>query len=161
VSLFIKPSEREVFYNRISAGETQMAVWWGLENALLRPDMPPTEFAPAIPDQFEWPAWGLWAQTSGQMGEAPDLPAVQQLMDLQKEWSRADSTAGRAAAWHKILSLWTDQVFTIGIVSGVKQLVAVADRLHNVPTDGTYNFDPGAYFGIYRPDTFWLDQNGH
>ena len=33
VSLFIKPSQREVFYNRINAGETQMAVWWGLENA--------------------------------------------------------------------------------------------------------------------------------
>jgi peptide/nickel transport system substrate-binding protein len=30
-------------------------------------------------------------------------------------------------------------------------------RLHNVPEHGIYNFDPGAFFGLYRPDTFWFD----
>ena len=158
VSLFIKPSQREMFYNRISAGETQMAVWSGLENALITPDMAPSEFVPTLPDQFEWPLWGLWAETSGQAGEAPDDPAVKELMALSKEWGQAGSTDAREAVWRKILSLWTDQVFTIGIVSGVEQLVVVSNRLHNVPEKGTYNFDPGAYFGMYRPDTFWLDK---
>ncbi len=158
VSLFIKPSQREVFYNRINAGETQMAVWWGLENAMLTPVMSPAEFAPFTPDQFQWPAWGLWAQTSGQMGEEPDLESVKELMALQGEWGKADTTEKRAEIWHKILAMWTDQVFTIGIVSGVEQLVVVSNRLHNVPEKGIYNFDPGAYFGMYRPDTFWLDQ---
>jgi peptide/nickel transport system substrate-binding protein len=158
VSLFIKPSQREVFYNRINAGETQMSVWSGLENALITPDMAPSEFIPFSPDQFEWPAWGLWAQTSGQMGEAPEDDAVKQLIALSKEWGQAATTEAREEVWHKILALWTDQVFTIGIVSGVEQLVVVSKRLHNVPEKGTYNFDPGAYFGMYRPDTFWLDQ---
>jgi peptide/nickel transport system substrate-binding protein len=27
-----------------------------------------------------------------------------------------------------------------------------------VPKEGIYNWDPGAHFGIYRPDTFWLDR---
>ncbi len=158
VSLFIKPSQREMFYNRINAGETQMAVWWGLENGLITPDMAPSEFTPFSPDQFQWPLWGLWAQTSGQAGEAPEGEAVQQLMALYKEWGEAGTTADREDIWHKILSLWADQVFTIGIVSGVEQLVVVSDRVRNVPEHGTYNFDPGAYFGMYRPDTFWLDQ---
>jgi peptide/nickel transport system substrate-binding protein len=26
-----------------------------------------------------------------------------------------------------------------------------------VPEEGFYNWDPGAFFGIYKPDTFWLD----
>jgi peptide/nickel transport system substrate-binding protein len=26
-----------------------------------------------------------------------------------------------------------------------------------VPDKGIYNWDPGAFFGIYRPDHFWLD----
>ena len=91
VSLFIKPSQREVFYNRINAGETQMSVWWGLENAMLTPGMAPTEFAPFSPDQFQWPAWGLWAQTSGQMGEEPDLPVGQGPDGARdQEWSQAD-----------------------------------------------------------------------
>jgi peptide/nickel transport system substrate-binding protein len=156
VSLFIKPSQREVFYSRINSGDTQMAVWWGLENAMLKPDMSPAEFAPQSPDQFEWPAWGLWAQTSGQMGEEPDLEAVKQLMALKDEWGKAADSSAREAAWEKILTLWSDQMFTIGIVSGVEQLVAVSDKLQNVPAQGIYNFDPGAYFGVYRPDTFWF-----
>ena len=72
--------------------------------------------------------------------------------------ARPTTTEAREEVWHKILALWTDQVFTIGIVSGVEQLVVVSNQLQNVPEHGTYNFDPGAYFGMYRPDTFWLDQ---
>jgi peptide/nickel transport system substrate-binding protein len=93
------------------------------------------------------------------MGEEPDLESVRQLMELNKEWGRAEDPETRAAVWHKILSLWTDQVFTIGIVSGVEQLVVVSNALKNVPERGTYNFEPGAYFGIYHPDTFWLERN--
>ncbi len=26
----------------------------------------------------------------------------------------------------------------------------------NVPERGVYNFEPGAFFGMYRPDTFWF-----
>ena len=156
VSLFIKTSQREVFYNRINAGETQMSVWWGLENAMLDASMSPSEFAPETPDQFQWPAWGLWAQTSGQMGEEPDLESVKQLMALNVKWSQAQDDAAREAVWHEILTLWADQVFTIGIVSGVEQLIVVSNRVKNVPESGTWNFEPGAYFGMYRPDTFWL-----
>jgi hypothetical protein len=27
-----------------------------------------------------------------------------------------------------------------------------------VPDDGVYAFQPGGYFGIYHPDTFWYDK---
>jgi peptide/nickel transport system substrate-binding protein len=135
-----------------------MSVWWGLENAMLKPSMSPAEFSPLTPDQFQWPAWGLWAQTSGQMGSEPDLDSVKQLMALKDEWAKSTDPAAQEAAWHKILSLWTDEVFTIGIVSGVEQLVVVSNKLQNVPERGTYNFDPGAYFGMYRPDTFWFGE---
>ena len=158
ISLFIKPSQREVFYNRIASGETQMAVWWGLENAMLKPEMSPAEFAPQSPDQFQWPSWGLWAQTSGQTGQAPDLDSVKQMMALRDEWGKASNADEQKDVWDKVLTLWTDQVYTIGIVSGVEQLVVVSNKLHNVPERGIYNFDPGAYFGVYRPDTFWLSQ---
>jgi peptide/nickel transport system substrate-binding protein len=158
VSLFIKPSQREVFYNRINAGDTEMAVWSGLENAMLKPSMSPAEFAPQSPDQFQWPSWGLWSQTSGQQGEEPDLEAVMELMALNKKWGEAETPEAREAVWHEILSLWADQVFTIGIVSGVEQLIVVGDSLQNVPEHGVYNFDPGAYFGMYKPDTFWFGE---
>jgi peptide/nickel transport system substrate-binding protein len=40
------------------------------------------------------------------------------------------------------------------------QPVVVSNKLRNVPTEGIYNWDPGAFFGIYHPDTFWLAPSG-
>ena len=56
-----------------------------------------------------------------------------------------------------ILATVADQVYTIGIVAGVLQPIVVDNRLRNVPAKGIYNWDPGAFFGIYMPDTFWFD----
>ncbi|MDP6344142.1 MAG: ABC transporter substrate-binding protein, partial [Alphaproteobacteria bacterium] len=64
----------------------------------------------------------------------------------------------RRRIWHRMLEIHADQVFTIGLVSGVRQPVVVAKRLRNVPDEGLYNWDPGAFFGIYRPDTFWFSE---
>ena len=38
--------------------------------------------------------------------------------------------------WEKMLSIYTDQVFTIGTVAAVPQPVVVSNRLHNVPQGG-------------------------
>ena len=151
--VFIKPSQREVFYNRINAGDHADG---GLARAGERharmPTMSPAEFAPLTPDQFQWPAWGLWAQTSGQMGEEPDLEAGQAADGAEGRVGRRPAIpTQQAAIWHEILTIWTDQVFTIGIVSGVDQLVVVSDKLQNVPERGIYNFDPGAYLRHVPP----------
>jgi peptide/nickel transport system substrate-binding protein len=47
-------------------------------------------------------------------------------------------------------------VYSIGIVAGVKQPVVAARTLRNLPRQGIHNWDPGAFFGMYRPDTFWF-----
>ena len=47
-------------------------------------------------------------------------------------------------------------VVTIGLVGEVPQPVTVSPRLRNIPQRDYYNWEPGAYFGIYRPDTFWF-----
>jgi peptide/nickel transport system substrate-binding protein len=34
----------------------------------------------------------------------------------------------------------------------------VADQdLRNLPEEAIFNWEPGAQFGIYRPDTFWFE----
>ena len=48
-------------------------------------------------------------------------------------------------------------MFTIGTVRSVPQPVVVNDRLRNVPAEGIYNWEPGAFFGVYHPDTFWFE----
>jgi len=34
--------------------------------------------------------------------------------------------------------------------------VVVSNKLHNVPQEGIFNWVPGAFFGYYHMDTFWL-----
>ena len=58
-----------------------------------------------------------------------------------------------------MLQIWADEVFSIGTVAGVLQPVVVNAKLRNVPEQGIYNWDPGAYFGIYKPDGFWFEQS--
>ena len=56
-----------------------------------------------------------------------------------------------------MLTIHAEQQFTIGTVTGNLQPVVVHDGLKNVPAKGLYNWDPGAYFGIYRMDTFFFE----
>ena len=158
IKLFSKPSQRAAFRNRIFAGETVMSVWFGLENGLPTPDSAPEELAPTSQQQLQWPKFGEYYETGGKKGLAPDIPEVAELAQLYKDWASAPSTEARAAIWHKMLEIHVQQQYVIGVVSGVPQPVIARDTLMNVPTKGFYNWDPGAFFGIYHPDSFWFKQ---
>jgi peptide/nickel transport system substrate-binding protein len=38
----------------------------------------------------------------------------------------------------------------------VPQPVVAHQDLRNVPEEAIFNWEPGAQFGIHRPDTFWF-----
>lgn len=158
IKLYSKPSQREAFRNRIFAGETVMSVWSGWDNGLPTADSPPDELAPTSQVQLQWPKFGQYFETRGKNGEAPDIPEVEELDALYHRWMRSATEEERARVWHRMLEIHAEQQFVIGIVSGVPQPVVVRDTLMNVPAKGFYNWDPGAFFGIYHPDTFWFQR---
>ena len=160
IKLFTRPSQREVFRNRVFAGDTVMSIWSGHENGIPNADTIPDEFAPTSQLQLQWPKWGQHHQTRGSAGEAPDDPAALELLTLNGAWVNARSAAERSEIWTRILRINADQVYTIGLVAGVPQPVVVDRDLRNVPDRGIFNWDPGAHFGIYMPDTFWFDNAG-
>ena len=160
VKLFTKPSQLEVLRNRIYSGQTMMAIAKGVDNGIPTAEMAPTEFVPIDQNQYQWPKWGQYFQTGGTAGEAPDMPQPKELMDLMTEWRTAKDTAARTDAWHRILGIHADGVFTIGLINGTLQPVVVRSTLRNVPDEGIFSWDPGAHFGIYRPDTFWFAPKG-
>lgn len=157
VKLFPKPSQREVLRNRVFSGEAIMTVWTGIENGLPTADMSPHEFAPTTQQQPMWPKWGQYLETSGESGDEIDMPAPQRLLELMEAWTYAPSREARVAVWHEMLHIFTDQVYTIGTVANVPQPVVVNGKLRNVPAKAMYGWDPGAHFGIYKPDCFWFD----
>jgi peptide/nickel transport system substrate-binding protein len=156
IKLFTKPSQREVLRNRVFSGEALMAVWSGLENGIPTADMNPDELAPTSQQQFQWPRFGQHFETRGKAGEAPDIPEAVELLKLFRAWRGSATTEERERIWHRMLEIHADQQFVIGVVSGVLQPVVARETLRNVPEKGLYNWDPGAFFGIYRPETFWI-----
>jgi len=159
IKIHVKPSQREVLRNRIFAGDTLMSITYGLENGIPTADMSPWEFAPTSQfDQYQWPKWGQHWETKGEAGSAPDMPEAKELLSLFQSWQAATTTEEREAIWHNMLEIYNDQVYSIGLASGVFQPVVAVTTLKNVPNEGVYNWEPGAHFGIYRPDTFWFDR---
>lgn len=156
IKLFTKPSQREVFRKRVMSGQTLMSIWSGLNNGIVTAAMSPMELAPTNPYQLQWPMWGRYYETGGRSGTAPDLASVKTLNTLNQAWRGAITRQERERIWRQILALHGREVFTIGLIAGVLHPVVVNNRLRNVPLEGIYGWDPGAYFGIYQPDMFWF-----
>lgn len=156
IALFIRTSQRDIFRSRAQAGRIMMSIWYGIENGVATPDMNPKELAPTADDQLQWPLWGMYHLSLGQHGTAPDLPEAEELVQLQDNWRRSKNMTERTIIWQKMLSIFTNQVFSIGLINGTLQPVLHSLQLQNVPEKGLYGFDPTCYLGVYMPDTFWL-----
>ena len=156
IKLYSKPSQRESFRMRIFSGDTLMSVWSGFDNGVPTPETSPEELAPTNQVQLQWPKFGQYWETGGKSGVAPDISEVQELVDLYRAWRASATSEERSRIWHRMLEIHAEQQFTIGVITGVPQPVVARETLMNVPERGFYNWDPGAFFGIYRPDTFWF-----
>lgn len=158
LALYPRPTQRDLFRNRVYSGQTIMSLWSGHNNGLPAPATSPEFLAPISQAQLQWPDWGLHYQTNGKSGVAPEIPAARRLLALLGDWRKSRSVAEQTHIWHEMLKIYSDNLFTIGILNGTKQPVVTAPNLRNVPDDGVYAFQPGGYFGIYHPDTFWYDK---
>lgn len=156
IKLFAKPSQRDVLRQRSYTGETMMTTWSGWDNGTPNAEMSPVELAPTKQDNLAWPKWGQYYETKGQSGEAPDMNPAQDLLKLYNEWLAVTDNGERERIWREMLKIHAEQAFIIGVISGVQQPVAVSNKLMNVPENAFFGWDPGAQFGIYHPDQFWL-----
>ena len=156
IKIFSKPSQRNVFRNRIFSGETAMSIWSGVENGLITANSSPAEFVPTSQQSLQWPKWGQYYETNGKAGERPTEGQIIHLLELYQRWKNTAAQKEKSEIWEKILKIHSDQIYSIGLVAAVLQPIVVSSQLKNVPLSAIYNWNPGAHFGIYKPDTFWF-----
>jgi peptide/nickel transport system substrate-binding protein len=157
IRAFNHASQRDAFRQRILSGQTIMSLSPGIDDGVPSSAFEPDSLAPLHDAQFQWPRWGLFSASDGHEGDPIDLPEAKQLLDLYRQWRRSTTGEERTEIWHKMLSINAEQVYTIGIVNGSQQPVVVDDKLRNVPEKAIFSFEPGSFFGVYMPDTFWFD----
>lgn len=158
IKIYPRSSQRDVFRRRILAGQTIMSGWAGMDNALVTPDMEPDTLAPTSPAQFQWPRWGQFFESNGREGERPALAEANDLLQLYQHWRVSVTRDERRKIWEEMLAINADQLFTIGVINGTLQPIVTSRELRNVPAEGLYSFEPGAFLGRYMPDAFWFDR---
>ena len=161
IKIIARPSDRNILRQRAYNGRTMMTVGTGWDNGIPTAATSPAALAPTAQDTLIWPKWGQFFQTMGGSGSAPDMVDPERLLSLYYGWQNGELADGtkitREEAWKEMLKIHGEQQYIIGIVSKAPQPVVVSNRLRNVPEDALYTWDPGAQFGVYRMDEFWLD----
>ncbi len=156
VDLVMRPLDRDILRNRVFSGNTMASVWFGWDDGIPQHHTSPAYLAPTDQVFLAWPKWGQYYQTGGDAGELPDMPEAERLMTLAHDWEVATTDEERQAAWSEMLKIHADQLFAIGILNGAPQPIVVSNRLRNVPEQGMWAWEPGAHFGIHRPDEFFF-----
>ena len=157
IRLFAKPAQLTLFRRRVFSGEALMSLDKGIENGLANAASSPWEFAPTTQQELEWPKWGQYYETKGRAGEPPDLPSAVRLRDLFNQWlgTASEEQAGADLARNPA-NLGRRSVFDR---HGRRRIAACRRQRSTTqcPEKGIYNWDPGAFFGIYKPDHFWFE----
>jgi len=158
VGLFIRSSSRDIVRRRLVSGQTMVTLAPGLNTGMAIAAMAPEELAPVSAVQPQWPVWGQHTESIGVSGSAADTEPAKTLLQLYGAWRTSESDAERHEIWRQMLEITADQVLSIGIANQTRQPVVISKRLRNVPEDAIHAFSPLAYFGVYRPDTFWFEE---
>jgi peptide/nickel transport system substrate-binding protein len=157
VKLIMRPLDREILRNRVYAGVSMAAIWYGWDNGLPTPATSPKYLAPTNQEFFAWPMWGQFYASGGAAGEAPDMEAPQRLLELADDWAHTFDREKRRAIWEEMLAIHAENQFAIGILSEAPQPVVVNKNLRNVPEEAIWAFEPGAHFGVHRIDEFYFE----
>ena len=156
IGLIVRPLDRDILRQHVFSGQSMAAVWYGWDNGIPTPGTSPDYLAPRAQEFFSWPKWGQYYQTNGDAGEEIDMVKPRRLMQLAADWETATEDVLRSEIWREMLQIHADELYGIGILAEAPQPVVVSNRLKNVPEKALWAWDPGAHFGVHRPDEFYF-----
>jgi peptide/nickel transport system substrate-binding protein len=158
IKVYVRSLQRDLLRRRFLNGDTKMTISKGLDIGLATADSNPEQLAPVSTAQPNWPVWGQYTETMGTAGKLPPIGPANRLLSLYNAWRQTATAEERRKIWEEMLTIYADQVFSIGIARETIQPVLVNRRLRNLPEKGIFAWQPTAFFGVYRPDTFFFEE---
>ncbi len=143
IKVNIKPEETSLWVTRARAGEQEIGVY--AASGAYYPLLDNVWFFP-VSDTCYWaPLYGLWYSSGSKSGEEP-TGEIKQLLELYDEAIAAVTEEERTALVKRALEIYSDNLWTVGVVAANTRLVIVKNELRNVPEVTVHenvNFCPG------------------
>lgn len=151
----------ELTQQRAPANEISMMLWGGDKGTDI---MFPTGNNLVIPkdpswDQVMWTEWGRWFQTDGDSGEEPP-ENVKQIRSWYEEMTMEPDEERRIELGKKILAEQAENLWVIGNVAGVNELMIWNEDLRNLPCEEltVRSWDTGLYTSTH-PEQLFFDRD--
>jgi len=130
VKVFLKPLERSLYVTRAQAGEIEVGVWGFDRNVAILSD--PGHLLGTVVEAPWAPLYATWYNTGGKGGEEPkgDIKRIYELWDKVK--STVDEKQ-RDRYFKEIINLHKKNIWMIGIVGEVPQLIVAKNNFRNIP----------------------------
>jgi peptide/nickel transport system substrate-binding protein len=154
VKTTLKTMSREIYWPRATSNEAQVTTW--TEGRAIDPMVDPIWVFPF--DERSWmaPAYGTWYKSGGKMGEEP--PAIfKESMKLYDEYKTSVNAKRQLEIGKQLVKRQAENLWVIGTVGMVPNVVVVKNNFKNVPKDFTTDWiimSPGTL----DPPQFYFDK---
>ena len=138
IKTIIKQVDRSLYTTQCNSGDIEIGVW--VLDRMSNVAISPGRLLGTWTDGPWAPLYARWYWTKGQEGEEP-TGDIRKIYDLWDEFNKTVDARKRDTIIRQIIALHRKNIWIIGTVGGIPQLVIVNNKLRNVP-DGILWDDP-------------------
>ncbi|ACI20044.1 ABC transporter substrate-binding protein [Dictyoglomus thermophilum] len=154
IKTIIKQVDRSLYTTQCNSGDIEIGVW--VLDRMSNVAISPGRLLGTWTDGPWAPLYARWYWTKGQEGEEP-TGDIRKIYDLWDEFNRTVDARRRDTIIRQIIALHRKNIWIIGTVGGIPQLVIVNNKLRNVP-DGILWDDPFRSELNSFPEQFFFKQ---
>ncbi len=154
IKTIIKQVDRSLYTTQCNSGDIEIGVW--VMDRMSNVAISAGRLLGTWTDGPWAPLYARWYWTKGQEGEEP-TGDIRKIYDLWDEFNRTIDARKRDTIIRQIIALHRKNIWIIGTVGGIPQLVIVNNKLRNVP-DGILWDDPYRSELNSFPEQFFFKQ---
>ena len=154
IKTIIKQVDRSLYTTQCNSGDIEIGVW--VMDRMSNVAISAGRLLGTWTDGPWAPLYARWYWTKGQEGEEP-TGDIKKIYDLWDEFNRTVDARKRDTIIRQIIALHRKNIWIIGTVGGIPQLVIVNNKLRNVP-DGILWDDPYRSELNSFPEQFFFKQ---
>ncbi|MBE3127332.1 MAG: ABC transporter substrate-binding protein [Candidatus Atribacteria bacterium] len=149
----LKLMNRDIYWPRATSNEVQVAIW--TESRAIDPMVDPIWLFPFDERSWAAPAYGIWYKSGGKFGQEPTAE-IKVAMDMYNKFKVSVDPAIQLSIAKELVKMSVENVYNIGTVGLLPNVVVVKNNFKNVPENFTTDWIYMAP-GTLEPCHFYFD----